>query len=185
MLDNNLRMIMAYHEASHAVIARVQGIECLCVVMFSPVDGLAAGTRTPISTYRDADQFRKSIIVTLAGPCGEMKHRNKPWSRKYLKRWQSDYENARTAARQAALIATGVDPGSVGSIQPTTEQIAYCNDLLLDCLDTARNLVNEHWLAIGRVAQTLMTCDLLDQIDLDHLIIGRRPSLISIREYVQ
>ena len=43
----NLRIIMAYHEAGHAVIARVQGIECLCVVMFSPIDGLAAGTRTP------------------------------------------------------------------------------------------------------------------------------------------
>lgn len=84
MLDSNLRMIMAYHEASHAVIARVQGIECLCVVMFSPIEGLAAGTRTPISTYHDAGQFRKGIIVTLAGPCGEMKHRNKPWSRKYL-----------------------------------------------------------------------------------------------------
>jgi hypothetical protein len=185
MLDSNLRMIMAYHEASHAVIARVQGIECLCVVMFSPIEGLAAGTRTPISTYHDAGQFRKGIIVTLAGPCGEMKHRNKPWSRKYLKRWQSDYENARTAAHQAALAATGVDPGSVRSIKPTAEQIAYSNDLLLDCLNTARNLVNKHWLAIERVAQTLMISDLLDQIDLDHLIAGRRPSLMSIREYVQ
>jgi hypothetical protein len=175
--DKPDRVAMAYHEASHAVIARVQGIECIQVVMFSPIEGLAAGTQTVKATFLaiDADSatllaaIKKDIIVSLAGPCGEMKYRDKPWHQKYFKRWVNDFRSARDRARHAALVATGADRSS-GSHHPTAEQIAYADELPLQCLATASDLVNTYWPSIKRVARVLMTRDMLDQAELDCLI---------------
>jgi hypothetical protein len=175
--DKPDRVAMAYHEAGHAVIARVQGIECVQVVMFSPIDGLAAGTQTTKATWLaiDADPatllgaIKKDIVVSLAGPCGEMKYRNKPWHQKYFKRWVSDFKSARDRARYAALVATGADRSS-GSHHPTADQIAIADKLPVHCLDIATYLVNTHWPAIERVARVLIVRDMLDQAELDCLI---------------
>jgi hypothetical protein len=178
-----LRAMMAYHEASHAVVARVLGIECQGVLMFSPEGGAASGALTSSAAYlaRDADQaaqliaLGKDITVAYAGPCGERKHRRP--SKKYPDQWKSDYETAQTMAACAALVATGVDylslarnPDGSVNLDLSADQIAYTNDLMRQCRDAAIELVDEYWPAIERVAQALMTCDLLDQADLDRLI---------------
>jgi hypothetical protein len=188
-MTENERTACAYHEASHAVIARVQGVECIQVLMSSPIEGLAAGAQIVKASYGafDGDQaallavLKKETIVSLAGPCGEMKYRNKPWDKKYFRRWNSDFESAQRSARRAALTATGVsidhpprnierDAAGLSIHRPTAEQIAYADEVGLECMATASDLVEAHWPAIERVAQTLMKCDRLDQAELDRLI---------------
>jgi hypothetical protein len=170
---------MAYHEAGHAVIARVQGIECPLVVMFSPFEGVAAGARTVKATFLalDADPatllaaIKKDIVVSLAGPCSEMKYRNKPWDKKYFRRWNNDFKSAQIGGRRAAIIATGVGVDRSSVIHhPTAEQIAIADEVPLECLAMASDLVEAHWPAIEHVAQALMTRDRLDQAELDRLM---------------
>ena len=180
---------MAHHEAGHAVIARVQGIECVEVVMFSPIEGLAGGAQIVKATFQafGGDMaallaaIKKEIVISLSGPCGEMKYRDKPWHKKYFRRWASDFQSAQRGARRAALTATGVsidypprnierDGAGLAIHHPTAEQIAIADELPLECLATASDLVEAHWPAIKRVAQALMTRDNLDQAELDRLI---------------
>jgi hypothetical protein len=170
----------AHHEASHAVIARMQGLACPYVTMFATDAMGAAAATTACATHRarGADQatllaaIRKDIIVCLAGPCGQARYR---WpAQKFPVEWQSDIEDAHTFAIRAALVASGVDlpqkPDGSVTIDLSADQQAYANDLIEQCRDTATDLVKEHWPAIVRVAQRLMVCDLIDQNELDRLI---------------
>jgi hypothetical protein len=158
MSKNKTRSTVAYHEAGHAVIARVQGIECHGVLMFPPLGTAgAAGTMTKRATTtlaRDAERatvlaaIRKDIIVNLAGPCSEAKY-HKP-RQKYPDQWKHDHKSAEARAIWAALVATGVDLDSLtrnpdGHINLSAEQAAFVTDLLQQCRDAVSNLVDEHW----------------------------------------
>jgi hypothetical protein len=188
-MNKSERLACAHHEAGHAVIARVQGVECLQVVMFSPMEGMEAGAQTVKATEDayDGDQAaflaatKADIIVSLAGPCSEMKYRDKPWAEKYFRRWNSDFLSAQRSARRAAMITTGVsvnypprkigrDAAGLAIHRPTAEQIEIADSLPLECMAAASDLVGAHWTAIERVAQALMIRDRLDQAELDRLI---------------
>jgi hypothetical protein len=77
------RIRLAYHEASNAVAARVQGVEVVSVLMFQTDDN----TRSSIlsrSAAHDAEQqgtvsriagLEIDIRVSLAGPVGDELHR--------------------------------------------------------------------------------------------------------------
>lgn len=178
-----IRAVIGHHEGSHAVIARVLDIDCPYVAMFATDEAGTPAVQTRSATYlaRDADQatqliaIGKDITVALAGPCGEEKHRKS--TKKHPEQWRGDVELAHNLAIRAALVATGVDVRSLaqnpdGSVNVSlnADQLAYANDLIRQCRDAASDLIDANWLAIERVAQALMTCELLDQAELDRLI---------------
>jgi hypothetical protein len=118
--------------------------------------------------------------VCLAGPCGQ--HHYKPVAKGHSEAWDDDYDHAQGFA---ALTAYGIDPRSLpqnpdGSftIDLNAAQQACANDLLEQCRDAATNLVKEHWSAIERVAQALMTRDVLYQDELDQLIEGQQQAAV-------
>jgi hypothetical protein len=187
----------AYHEASHAVAARVQNIKCDCVAinldkiiehqeiridnkLFVFAGAAVINSTAKLAHDSGADQatqltaIRKDLIVGLAGPYGEQKHRPLKDRRTLKKRfdgWKNDLEIARLYAYLAALVATGVALPSEGdTIRINTDLLPYADDFFQQCNDAVADLVDKYWPAIERVAQALMTCDLLDQAELDRLI---------------
>jgi hypothetical protein len=75
------RAATAYHEASHAVIARVLGVEVLGVAMFPTDDVNRAGSLTySASYYSGADKLARiagleiDIKIGLAGPIADARH---------------------------------------------------------------------------------------------------------------
>jgi hypothetical protein len=134
------RNIIATHEAGHAVIARMLGVE----IVHSTAAGDVPCTRT---RYRgDTPQtLAKLGIVDLAGPMAE-------WH--YLRSaWCTDLENAMGRARRIAAL----------NGEEATE-------LLHQMRIEALALVQENWPAIERVADALAHAKSLTQADVDVLI---------------
>jgi hypothetical protein len=111
-----LTKMMAYHEAGHAVIARVLKININYVTILSAYDTAAAVTLTHSATYhaRDADQepqlcaLMMDAVVSLAGPHAEARHRL-PKGRRIPDEWDDDRQHAMSFAREAALVKRGVN----------------------------------------------------------------------------
>jgi ATP-dependent Zn protease len=169
--------ITAYHEAGHAVIARMLGIAVEYVTTLSD-DLTDGGALTHSAAYlaRDADQatrlaaITKDMVVSLAGPYAEMRYR--PKAKRACGAWVYDREKANVLAFQAALIQTGVDIFLIGTVTVNlnADQEAYANELLGQCNERASDLVAEHWTKIDAVAKALLSRPILIGDDLDELI---------------
>jgi ATP-dependent Zn protease len=168
----------AYHEAGHAVIARMLGLKVHYVTTLESAE--AALTHCAAYQARNADQvtrlaaFMKDIIVALAGPQAQLKYR--PPKNKQPYEWGDDLKNAQNSAIQAALMASGVDTllnpeGSFITVDLDADQAVCANDMLQQARDAVRDLVAEHWPQIERVAAALLSHPILNGDDLDELIV--------------
>ena len=82
-------------------------------------------------------------------------------------------QNATALAARAALIVDGIDARQIDPDVPVTlddKQDEYAKDLMQQCSDEARRLVDEHWPTIVKIAEALSTRPILDEHDLDELI---------------
>jgi hypothetical protein len=180
------RIRLAYHEASHAVAARVQGVEVVSVLMFQTDEN----TRSSIlsrSAAHDAEQqdtasrivgLEIDIRVSLAGPVGDELHRKaRSQSRAMRDGAADDVASSQNLAFLVALLMAGehvpqVPHGRRMDIEVSSAFIESANVIQRRLRDETKVLLTEHWPAIERVAQALMTCNLLDQVELDRLIAG-------------
>ena len=86
-----------------------------------------------------------------------------------------DIARSRSMAAEIALLMAGEPfPQRHAAMQITVTPaiIASANAILARLQAETEALLAEHWPAVERVAQGLMTCDLLDQAELDRLIAG-------------
>jgi hypothetical protein len=179
----NKRLLIAYHEAGHAVIARMLGVGVPYIALFSTDDSnsAAAPSQSAFWAARDSDvsaRIAGSEIdgkIALAGPCAQ--HRYEPV--KNIRRltatdWAGDFENARSYACRVVLLKEGIDSGgdSIG-VSLNERQLDELNRSVDQWWEGATALVEKHWPAIERVAEALLDRPLLDERALDALIANR------------
>jgi hypothetical protein len=172
------RILIAYHEAGHAVVARKLGVEVVYVVMFPTDDGGVAGAQTRSAAYlaggmnvtAKVSGFETDAKVALAGPIAQQQAR--PGS---FRAWQAadDFANARSAAVSIALLLAGEplpSPRTSVEVTLTNALLDSANVTLKRLQDETDAIIAVHWPAVERVAQFLTGRDLLDQTELDRLI---------------
>jgi len=175
----------AYHAAGHAVAAFALGLS-IQFVSLHPVDNLAAGAarveRAILSAADNPDArveaLRVDIVVVLAGPAAQMRLR--PLKSKEL---ADDLKLARAWSTLAAFLASGQSIAELGPgrmIELTEEEQAFADRLLEQCEERARQIVEEHWADIVKVAEALLDCTVLNADDLDALLGNRRDHTLRL-----
>jgi hypothetical protein len=177
----------AYHEAGHAVVARVLGVTVTHVAMFStkPDNSAVAQTHSAYWSARFADAatqataFEKDAKVSMAGFVAQLEFRPFLNAKKALKHarspespWSGDIRRAKSQVAAAMLARRAADKG-VRDWAPTNadhvsgaEALPVWNQLQAE----TEALVAENWPAIERVAEALLTRPLLSQDEVDALV---------------
>lgn len=134
MADLNSRKAVAYHEAGHAVISMKLGYKCLYVTIIPDGDRLGhVCCEDPLAGRHD-DKIKHALKVLIAASLAESKHIGSPtWG---------DADD-RMKARNLALLATNRDTESAAA-------------LVNEMIGEACQLVEQHWLDIGKLAEQLL-----------------------------
>ena len=134
MADSNSRKAVAYHEAGHAVISMKLGYKCLYVTIIPDGDRLGhVCCEDPLAGRHD-DKIKHALKVLIAASLAESKHIGSPtWG---------DADD-RMKARNLALLATNRDTESAAA-------------LVNEMIGEACQLVEQHWLDIGKLAEQLL-----------------------------
>jgi hypothetical protein len=135
-----MKELIAYHEAGHAVIARVLGITIDKVIV--------AADEGVIYFAAAIDDAEKDVLMTFAGPIAQGDFFHDPGNQDG---WKGDLDHARTAI----LYEYGEESA-----------LEYYDELYAK----AEALVAANWLAIKRVATALLVHRSLNQDDVDDLI---------------
>jgi hypothetical protein len=173
------RRIRAFHEAGHAVISRVLGIEVDYVSVISTAADNAGNVPTRsaswLAKHLDASArilaTEKDLKVTFAGMAA-----NERAGIKFTANDEALEQDIRNAQRLASNI-TKLKPG--GQVCDTADKLS--GEIVADTkavferiqYDTA-DLVDEHWPAIERVAKYLERHGRIHRVDLDRLIATAR-----------
>lgn len=166
------RMMMAYHEAAHAVLARRQGLACAEIRMSGSVGALTAS-----ASYESGEAVEAKIAgyeidgaVALAGPVANVRFSGRPSS--FSDGAESDLQIAQAAAGSIALLKSGQSLPGAGNEEHVLPRdvLRQANDILAVILQNCEALVDEHWAEIDRVAKVLMHRDLITASELDQLI---------------
>ena len=181
----------AYHEAGHAVVARVLGVEVTYVTLFSTDETNSAIAQTRSATWlaRGADDTtllaaaEKDLKISLAGPLADAWYR--PKRRDKQDDWQADLAHARQSAAHAVSIRRGANPlDANGQVKPgvktelTHDEAQECLHLINQLWEETDKLIADNWPAVTRVAEMLFERRILSGDDVDSLIADR----ISIPE---
>jgi ATP-dependent Zn protease len=170
--------LIAFHEAAHAVIARVLGIPCLGIMMFSTGEG-AAGALTQSAAHSSRNDtieeqirgLKNDAKVSLAGPIANVLHSGK--ATRLYDGTQSDFNTARNATLSIAMLVAGLalpESGATMEVEVDGAIIDHAIDLLSKIKAETETLVSDNWRTIHRVAQALMETSLMTEAELDRLI---------------
>jgi ATP-dependent Zn protease len=171
--------IIAYHEAGHAVVARVLGLGVVHVAMF-PTDGDGlAGAQTWSAAWlaRDADHSTKlralenDAKVNLAGPQAQAHYR--PQDAKRIRpEWRDDYKLATSSIVKAVLLKA--DPSfdtslsrSIDINEGQSKEVARAFDQIIS---EVQALVADYWAAIERTADELLLRRIISGDEVDAII---------------
>jgi ATP-dependent Zn protease len=168
---NGRRTKLAYHEAGHAVIARVLGVEVTGVTML-PTDGTAARviTTSVAMQHRGLDDFVAGMVIdskiALARPITQWQYKRT----EDVRGWDDDIERASNYIAAAVLAEREGKIPQLGAFELDTIERARAEEMFNKARTETEALVQASWQAIERVAAALQTRDLLTQRDLDDLI---------------
>lgn len=180
-MKKEVQQLVAYHEAGHAVVARVLGVDVIYAATFPTGPNNSANVRTASAAYRArgggvAVQIagcEADAKVQLAGPHAQ--HRYCPVKhRAYWKHeWRGDLDAAKQFIGHSILIRDGIEPRDGLSITLTPDQQTAGETTLTRVIAETEALVEAHWPAIERVAETLVRRPMIGEDDLDALIANR------------
>jgi hypothetical protein len=171
------KLMIARHEAGHAIAARVLGINIKYATL-EDVNGYPQ-TVTESASHRrpgDPDALEQDAIVALAGPQAQQRHR--PLSQSEM---DSAWEDGGGWCDDK-LIATNYllmlqkrrwgEPVVRGQVELEGQRLQEFIDLFNCTLAKTASLVDQHWPAICRVAKALMSDRALSEAEIDALIEG-------------
>src|SRR6266508_4682503 len=183
-MSSKKRSVMAYHEAGHAVIARVLGVGVAYVALFSTDDDnrAAAPTLSAAWSVRGGDllsrlaAYETDAKVMLACPHAQQKfYPVKNAKKAVANEWSGDIENARSCAGMIVLFRDGGELDDAPTAVTLSErQLDEVNRLIDQWWKESATLVEKNWSAIRRVAEALLSRPLLNQDDVDALIAEER-----------
>ncbi len=178
--QQRLEKMKAYHEAGHAVVARVLGVTINHVTMFStgPKNAAVAQTRSAFWLARNADlpsqqaAIAKDAKIAIAGTSAQAKfkpakHNNSPGPPE----WGNDIQRAIALAGIAVLLKNGMCLANMpAEIDPDAATRSEAELVLIGFIDETEVMVAKNWPAIERTAEALLSRRILLQDDVDALI---------------
>jgi hypothetical protein len=173
-------LLVAHHEAGHAVIARALGVGVTHVSLFPTDAGGTAGAQTRSAHWvapannpsAQIAAYEADAKVALAGPMAQ--HHYRPGKPRWKHEWRDDLVNAKSFVGRSVLLQQGIQlSGDPQAVTLTPEQLATINEQLNRVLAEATALVEEHWPTIERVARVLLEHRILSDFELDALIADR------------
>ena len=179
-MPTNRKKQMAYHEAGHAVIARMLGVGVPQLTLVSVDADNAAGAITA-SAAALADRndlfayvagIEKDIKISIAGPQSQNIYRPSDTSENHDE-WESDRQMQLSLALKIVLLKAGIDIPDAGlQASVNSDQLDEAKRLLARLAEETRALVIANWPAITRVAEALLRLrrQTLDQAAIDALI---------------
>jgi ATP-dependent Zn protease len=168
------RRTLAFHEAGHAVIARLLNAQVNFVAMFAVDETCKSVVQTRSAAYYASHDPRAKIIgfendikIMLAGLITQQ------IARRGKAGHAEDIAQAKNFALSIALLKAGKElppPGATVTLTLDSSILDEAKAVLQALRTETYALVVGKWSAVERVAQALMVRDLLDQDELDRLI---------------
>jgi hypothetical protein len=174
-----IRRVKSFHEAGHAVIARVLEIQVSGVAMRpAGLDNTAGVETVPASwlarnsgTAEQVFACENDAIVAFAGMAAQARSHPDLSVKIDNPEFQGDIENARRFVANIVRALSGERVLENERSPPLSgEDLRRAKVKFDELLQRTYALVDEHWQAIQRVARALETHDRIDQAELDELI---------------
>jgi hypothetical protein len=174
---------VAYHEAGHAVIARVLGVSVHHVSRFATEGGGTPRALTYSAAWNAGSDsayligLEADAKISLAGPHAEKKYRpDTNINLAQQNQWLDDMANAMSAVVKILLFKANPNDRvyfeGAREIELTSDQSAEATQLFNRISGETQALVEQHWSAIERTAAALLDRSVLNEHDIDALIIG-------------
>jgi hypothetical protein len=172
-----LALLIAHHEAGHAVITRVVGLG-VDFATLHPGEDYRAGVHSQSASYlaRDADPETRAIAmeqdarVCLAGPYAQERYQPRSPSDDIPEEWSGDIEEAKNYIANAILARRGgavlTPEGYVLSDDETAQVQLRWKQLSIE----VSTMVKDNWPGIKRVAAALVRHKQLTGDRIDRLI---------------
>jgi hypothetical protein len=169
---------VAYHEAGHAVVARVLGIGVPYVTLLPG----EVGVQRQSARWLAKDDADRSVMVraiendakiSLAGMCAQLKYRPRTDERRMRSGgWLDDIKQAKSCVAHAVHMKSG------GQHVATETAVEVDHDEFWHLYEQLKQetmaLVEANWPAIERTAEALLRSRALVQDDIDALIAGSK-----------
>ena len=182
------KLVIARHEAGHAVIARALNINIKYATL-EDVNGYPQTVTESAAHQRpsDLDALEHDAIVALAGPLAQQRHR--PLSQSEQDRawedggdWYDDRLVVFSSLGRLLLRRSGEQVVEGQHVVLEGERAEQFLALFNCTRDKATALVDQHWPASCRVAKALMSDRVLSEAEIDALIEGNDLQRASLHQ---
>jgi hypothetical protein len=188
MRKSQFEKVLAYHEAGHAVAARVVGVEIVDAFSGGKPKEISNGvqsrgsvrTLSASSKTRGTPAFRQALwidtLVSLAGIAAQRKYRPQyvkaNWEKARMEEWSTDIDRvSKLLCAYRYDRSDGMDLESLPT-EETPELRAELQDLLNTASAEATKIIEDHWPQVERVAALLLSHGEITQADIDTAMVG-------------
>jgi hypothetical protein len=182
------RRAKAHHEAGHAVIARVLGVDVSYVTLIRMGESSFVETQSALYLAKDKNlsaqiaAAKNDARAFLAGPIAQCRYRPLTERQRQKEKengWSHDYANIRLLVAQILCVQDGRSAVDLDETTVTVDLNKF-NAALDRLQDEAAALVEKHWQAIEQVAIALFEGHFLHQDDIDALILKRGANRLAL-----